>query len=180
MGMLNLFLLVFNLLPAFPMDGGRILRDTIWHWMSAEKATRIAINVSYTVAVAAVVWAILDRLELRGLLDLPVLRMGSTNALILAFFIFSQSLNEKKVVAAEARGQYNFSIQERLERARRSHAFFESIEQRKKGDTLQGFHRCTVCGRTENDAQNLDFRICSDCKEGEEYCQEHVDSHKHR
>ncbi len=43
---INAFILVFNLLPAFPMDGGRIARALIW-WRTGNrtKATRIAANV---------------------------------------------------------------------------------------------------------------------------------------
>lgn len=40
-------------------------------------------------------------------------------------------------------------------------------------------HRCTVCGRTELDDPNLEFRFCSRCEGSYEYCQEHLFSHKH-
>ena len=36
----------------------------------------------------------------------------------------------------------------------------------------QPFHRCAVCGKTENDDDSLEFRIADD---GEEYCLEHLD-----
>ena len=33
-------------------------------------------------------------------------------------------------------------------------------------------HRCAVCGRTELDDPNLEFRYCSKCNGNYEYCQE--------
>jgi Zn-dependent protease len=46
LGAINAFVLVFNLLPAFPMDGGRIARALIW-WRTGDRhrATRIAANM---------------------------------------------------------------------------------------------------------------------------------------
>lgn len=40
-------------------------------------------------------------------------------------------------------------------------------------------HRCAVCGRTEKDDPNLEFRYCSKCEGGLEYCMDHLYTHKH-
>ena len=40
-------------------------------------------------------------------------------------------------------------------------------------------HRCAVCGRTELDDPNLEFRFCSKCRGNYEYCQDHLFTHEH-
>ncbi len=40
-------------------------------------------------------------------------------------------------------------------------------------------HRCAVCGRTELDNENLDFRFCSKCDGNYEYCSDHLFTHQH-
>ena len=40
-------------------------------------------------------------------------------------------------------------------------------------------HKCAVCGRTELDDPNLEFRFCSKCDGNYEYCQDHLFTHQH-
>ena len=40
-------------------------------------------------------------------------------------------------------------------------------------------HRCAICGRTEMDDPNLEFRYCSKCNGNYEYCQDHLFTHTH-
>jgi stage IV sporulation protein FB len=49
--MANLSLGLFNLIPAFPMDGGRVLRSLLAFRISFSKATRIAVMVGQGVAI---------------------------------------------------------------------------------------------------------------------------------
>ncbi len=40
-------------------------------------------------------------------------------------------------------------------------------------------HRCAICGRTEQDSPELEFRYCSKCEGSFEYCQDHLFTHRH-
>lgn len=41
-------------------------------------------------------------------------------------------------------------------------------------------HKCAVCGQTEEDNPNLEFRYCSRCKGNYEYCSNHLFTHQHK
>ena len=56
---INLMLAVFNLVPGFPLDGGRIFRAAIWHYTgSFSKATRIAAGSGQAVGYALILGGI--------------------------------------------------------------------------------------------------------------------------
>ena len=40
-------------------------------------------------------------------------------------------------------------------------------------------HRCTVCGRTDTEFPEMEFRYCSRCKGYHCYCEEHISNHAH-
>jgi Zn-dependent protease len=49
--MINLAMGIFNLVPAFPMDGGRILRSLLSTRVGKIRATKISLNISLVWAV---------------------------------------------------------------------------------------------------------------------------------
>ena len=40
-------------------------------------------------------------------------------------------------------------------------------------------HKCAICGRTEEDAPDMQFRFCTKCEGNYEYCEEHLYTHTH-
>ena len=69
-GLINLALLVFNLVPAFPLDGGRVLRSVLWYWKRDLRwATSIASRIGRgfgTLLIAFGVFEIIARQDLVG------------------------------------------------------------------------------------------------------------------
>lgn len=59
---------------------------------------------------------------------------------------------------------------------KRKHNFQKQMKIMPQGGT---HHKCAVCGRTEKDSPNLEFRYCSKCEGSFEYCSEHLYTHKH-
>jgi len=58
---LNLILAGFNLLPAFPLDGGRVLRSVLWGWKDNIRwATQIASKIGGAFGIALIVLGVLE------------------------------------------------------------------------------------------------------------------------
>ncbi|GHO48220.1 site-2 protease family protein [Ktedonospora formicarum] len=59
LGATNLLLGIFNLIPGYPLDGGRILRAIIWRFTgNINRATSIAATVGQIVAFSFILWGI--------------------------------------------------------------------------------------------------------------------------
>jgi stage IV sporulation protein FB len=79
----NIFLALFNLIPAFPMDGGRILRALLAMRLDYVKATDLAANIGRIAAVLMGIYAILN---------------GAFFLAFIAFFIFNAASQEAAFV----------------------------------------------------------------------------------
>lgn len=65
---------------------------------------------------------------------------------------------------------------------KRKHDFQKNVRQATHSANMNAGgarHRCAVCGRTELDDPNLEFRYCSKCNGNYEYCQDHLFTHTH-
>ena len=79
--MSNLFLAAFNLIPAFPMDGGRILRALLAMRLEYARATNIAATIGRIVAILFGIYGLLN---------------GGLFMIFIAFFIFTAAGQEAK------------------------------------------------------------------------------------
>ena len=58
--------------------------------------------------------------------------------------------------------------------------FKKAARQQRQQEQQQGYHhKCAVCGRTDTDYPDLQFRYCSMCAGYHSFCQDHIFNHVH-
>jgi uncharacterized paraquat-inducible protein A len=56
---------------------------------------------------------------------------------------------------------------------------YKNIPKGEKPPIKVAFHKCHVCGKTEVDDPEMEFRYCSSCNGNYEYCMDHLKDHEH-
>jgi stage IV sporulation protein FB len=79
----NLFLGLFNLIPAFPMDGGRVLRALVATRVNYVRATMIAVAIGQGFALLMGLWGLIG---------------GGFFMILVAFFVYTSASQEGRLV----------------------------------------------------------------------------------
>jgi len=108
----NLFLAVFNLLPAFPMDGGRVLRALLATVLPYTRATQIAVFIGQGMAFLFGLWGFLG---------------GGFFLILIAIFIFMGAGQEGQMV----------QVRNVLEDVKVGQAFSRQVQAVRVDDPLQ-------------------------------------------
>jgi Zn-dependent protease len=86
---LNFVLGVFNLLPGYPMDGGRVFRAILASRMDYIRATQIAVNLGKVIAVLIFLW---------GLISLIAGSINGFLTMIIGIFLFFAGGQELQIL----------------------------------------------------------------------------------
>lgn len=76
LALINFTLFLFNLIPAFPMDGGRILRSLLATKIGKVKATKIASLIGRFLAVCFIIYGIFDEQIILAMIGLFIFMMA--------------------------------------------------------------------------------------------------------
>ena len=106
-----------------------------------------------------------------------LLRLDFLNALLpvvalLNFFVFFWTNIADEIDYRRGRTRHQTSHQ--------TIHFKSAVRQQRKKEAERGYrHKCEVCGRTDADYPDLEFRYCSRCAGYHCFCQDHIFNHEH-
>ncbi len=91
---------------------------------------------------------------------------------ILNFLIFFWTRITEEIAYRRGRSRHQTSHQ--------TIQFKSAVRQQRKKEEARGYrHKCAVCGRTDTDHPELEFRYCSRCAGYHCFCQDHIFNHTH-
>lgn len=137
------------------------------------------INMSIFLAFAATFPDV--QVLLMFIIPIKVKWLGVIYAVMLLFNFFQTGVDGKFAIAASLLNFVVFFLTSRNmmhlnpKQIHRRQEFKRDVK-RNTGITK---HKCAICGRTEVDSPELQFRFCSKCDGNYEYCEEHLYTHTH-
>lgn len=108
--------------------------------------------------------------------------LGILDALLLGYLFFRGGIYVKFAIVASLLNFIVFFLTSRNmmhlnpKQIHRRQEFKRDIRRNSGGTTK---HKCAICGRTEVDSPEMQFRFCSKCDGNYEYCEEHLYTHTH-
>lgn len=140
------------------------------------------VNVSIFLAYAAIYPE--DRVYLYFLVPIKMKWMGLLYGVITIYGFINSGWAGRTVILSSLANFLIFLLMNRNIRRispkelRRRQRFHKQIQRSAPPEGITK-HKCAICGRTELDGDDLEFRFCSKCDGNYEYCQDHLFSHTH-
>ena len=163
----------FNLYYLMGMIG-----TTIAAFVSGSPVSSVYINLSLFLAFARIYpdYEIL----IYFILPVKIKYLAWLNWIYIGYSVIAFPVSYKLAAIASIINYFIFfgrDIVRRTNTTRKSH----STRQKFKASmpTKITFHKCTICGITEKDNPDMDFRYCSKCTGDHEYCMDHLKNHEH-
>lgn len=165
----------------YMVEGGRIPADyanLMFSYGSIYFSTYY-INMSIFLAFAATFPDI--QVLLMFIIPVKVKWMGILYGVLLVYDLFRGSLVIRIAIGSSLLNFVIFFL------ASRNHMHMSPKQIRRRTEFKQDIrrnsrvtkHKCAVCGQTDEDDPDLDFRFCSKCNGNYEYCQHHLFTHTH-
>lgn len=137
----------------------------------------IPMKIKY-LGILEVIYLLYQIVSAGSYLRLPVAVMiVSSLANVILFFFLTRKAKHSSRTQKDFRRQMNG-----YRTAPKAAGSYEKVDRTTFGakNTRPSVHRCAVCGRTELDAPDMEFRFCSRCNGNYEYCSEHLYTHEHK
>lgn len=100
---------------------------------------------------------------------------------VLNFILFfGKPLVIDKILQARRKRKYLQGRQQTTSAERGKFTVYSNPYAKSAGKKSNAKHCCEVCGRTELDSPDLEFRYCSQCEGYHEYCMDHLHQHIHK
>lgn len=138
------------------------------------------VNMSIFLAFAATFPDV--QVLLMFIIPVKVKWLGVIYGVMLAFSFLQGDMGTKFAIAASLLNFIVFFLTSRSmmhlnpKQIHRRQEFKRDVRRGSAGITK---HKCAICGRTEVDSPQMQFRFCSKCEGNYEYCEEHLYTHTH-
>ena len=156
-----------------------MLATTIAAFVSGMPATATYLNLSLFLAFAKIYPDYQIRLFL--ILPIKVKYLAIFNWIIIALTIIFSPQGRISAIMAVVNYFIFFGkkIIQDLKRKKKVYSNRKNFKSGFNNSDRGPIHQCTVCGITEEDDADMQFRYCSQCEGAHEYCMDHLDDHQH-
>lgn len=155
-----------------------MIGTTVVSFFTGGMATATYLNLSLFLAFARIYPNF--EILLFFIIPIKVKYLGWLNWIIIGFTIIFQPLPAKIAAIVSIINYFVFFFQDIVHNTSNSRkAYYNRSRFKASMVEPKTFHKCTICGITEKDDPNMEFRYCSKCKGHHEYCMKHLKDHQH-